>query len=72
MFSRPAEAEKEVEELVVFKNLPPLLCTLYPGNEQALKQLSVTAEPVIKEVIQLIRSSLSESRGEIIVTGIIV
>ena len=51
---------KITEEPVVFKNLPPLKCSMMLGNEAALAKLMDTADTVVKDAVKLIHSSLGK------------
>ena len=50
----------KMEEMVVFKNLPPLMCTAHLGDEVAMSKLADTASSVLKEVVKDIHQSLGE------------
>lgn len=64
MFSKPGgggEGPPVVEEPpVVFKNLPPLVCSMQMGDERMLLELVITARSVLKDVVKLIHHSLGE------------
>ena len=64
MFSKPGsggEGPPVAEEPpVVFKNLPPLVCSMQMGDERMLLELVITARSVLKDVVKLIRRSLGE------------
>ena len=64
MFSKPGGRRSDppaVEEpSVVFKNLPPLTCSIKTGDERMLNELVITARSVLKDVVKLIHSSLRE------------
>lgn len=64
MFSRPNHPsdtlieEEEEEEIVVFPGLVPLSCRCYYSNNEEMKSLKATAEPVLTQAIAMIHSSL--------------
>ena len=64
MFSKPGGGKGDppaVEEPpVVFKNLPPLTCSIKTGDERMLNELVITARSVLKDVVKLIHFSLRE------------
>ena len=64
MFSKPGGGKGDppaVEEPpVVFKNLPPLTCSIQTGDERMLNELVITARSVLKDVVKLIHFSLRE------------
>ncbi len=55
----PPPAVEEEEEEVVFRNLPPLVCTMHAENQKILVELADTSDSVLKEVVKLIHSYLS-------------
>ena len=61
MFSRQIDRPPpKDEELVIFNNLPPLVCAAHLGDEASLLKLSDTASSVIKEAIKNIQNVLSK------------
>lgn len=54
----PAPEQLELEEIVPFKNLPPLVCTARLGDEVAMRKLADTAAAVLSEVVKHIHTSL--------------
>lgn len=61
--------EIELDDLVVFNNLPPLVCTAHLGDHVALEKLVGTASAVLSEVVKQVHSSLSESPCALIRTA---
>ena len=59
---QPKEDLPEEMELVVFQNLPPLLCSAQLGDEVVLGKLSDTANSILTAVTKQIHNSLSEYR----------
>lgn len=63
MMSRPAPPtsaaveEIELEHVLVFKNLPPLICRSQLGDEYGMTKLADTASSVLKAVVKDIHSS---------------
>ncbi len=67
MMSRAGPTERNPEEvemkkMVVFNNLPPLVATVYSGDEVALGKLSDTAGSVLVEVVKMVQKSFGEYR----------
>ena len=60
MFSQPVGQPLAKDEMVVFNNLPTLVCAAHLGDEASLLKLSDTASSVIKEAIKNIQNVLSE------------
>ena len=63
MLSRPPpllDEEEEEEEEVVFLGLPPLSCRGHYGDEEKMRALRESAEPVLAQVVPMIHASLSE------------
>lgn len=56
----PPIEQIELEEVAMFRNLPPLVCTAHLGDEVTLKKLADTASSVITEVVKHIHSSLGK------------
>ena len=50
----------EMEEMLPFKNLPPLVCSAHLGDEVAMLRLADTATSVLANVVQQIHSSLGK------------
>ena len=53
-----AKEHLEMEELVVFRNLPTLICRSNLGDESAMIKLADTANAVLKEVVKIIHSTI--------------
>lgn len=51
----------EMEELVIFKNLPTLICRSHLGDESSMTKLADTANSVLKEVVKVIHSTIGKS-----------
>ena len=51
----------EMEELVIFKNLPMLICRSHLGDESSMTKLADTANSVLKEVVKVIHSTIGKS-----------
>lgn len=56
----PRLEQLELEEIVPFKNLPPLVCTARLGDEVAMRKLADTAAVVLSEVVKHIHTSLGK------------
>lgn len=50
----------EMEELVIFKNLPMLICRSHLGDESSMTKLADTANSVLKEVVKVIHSTIGK------------
>ena len=50
----------EMEELVLFKNLPTLICRSHLGDESSMTKLADTANSVLKEVVKMIHSTIGK------------
>lgn len=50
----------EMEELVIFKNLPTLICRSHLGDESSMTKLADTANCVLKEVVKVIHSTIGK------------
>lgn len=50
----------EMEELVIFKNLPMLICRSHLGDESSMTKLADTANSVLKEVVKMIHSTIGK------------
>ena len=50
----------EMEELVMFKNLPTLICRSNLGDESSMTKLADTANSVLKEVVRMIHSTIGK------------
>ena len=66
-FSRPRphphltpKEHLEMEELVIFRSLPTLICRSNLGDESAMMKLADTANAVLKEVVKMIHSTMSK------------
>ena len=59
----PIPPELEMEEMVTFNNLPPLICNARLGDEVAMRKLADTAASVLSEVVKHIHTSLGEWVG---------
>jgi hypothetical protein len=58
---QPAPLEHlEMEELVIFKNLPMLICRSNLGDESSMTKLADTANSVLKEVVKVIHSTIGK------------
>ena len=64
----PQPEQIELDEVVSFKNLPPLVCTAHLGDEVAMKKLADTAASVLTEVVKHIHSDLGMVDFECILT----
>lgn len=60
----PQSEQLEMEEMVSFKNLPPLVCTAHLGDEVTMRKLADTAASVITDVTKHIHDSLSKWAGK--------
>lgn len=70
MFSRlrqqptlPPADQLEMEELVIFKNLPTLICRSHLGDESSMTKLADTANAVLREVVKVIHSTVGKPPG---------
>lgn len=62
-FSRPCQPPTEhleMEELVIFKNLPTLICRSHLGDESSMTKLADTANSVLKEAVRVIHSTVGK------------
>lgn len=50
----------EMEELVIFKNLPMLICRSNLGDESSMIKLADTANSVLQEVVKMIHSTIGK------------
>ena len=50
----------EMEELVIFKNLPTLICRSNLGDESSMIKLADTANSVLHEVVKMIHSTIGK------------
>jgi hypothetical protein len=50
----------ELDEILPFNNLPPLVCTARLGDEVAMRKLADTAASVLSEVVKSIHTSLGK------------
>lgn len=57
---QPVVEQLEMEELVIFKNLPTLICRSHLGDESAMTKLADTANEVLKEVVKIIHSAIGK------------
>ena len=72
MLSQPEEVptrpeEIEMEKLVIFKNLPPLVGSTYTGDAVTLGKLSDTASSVLTEVVKQVQKSFSKFQYQVMV-----
>ena len=56
----PQTEQLEMEELVIFKNLPTLICRSHLGDESSMTKLADTANAVLKEVVKIIHSTIGK------------
>lgn len=59
----PESEQIELDEVLSFKNLPPLICTAHLGDEVAMKKLADTAASVLTQVVKHIHTSLGKWEG---------
>ena len=56
----PQPEQVEMEEVLPFKNLPPLVCSAHLGDEVTLRKLADTAGSVLTQVVKHIHTSLGK------------